>query len=88
MEQRSVKSKTITAEQTEKLIGVTVEDGEVTCKGRSIIDINGKKIRGQVEDVAITAWPFDIDGVKYTRKKVLDLLQAIYEGEINARNNG
>jgi hypothetical protein len=75
-------SKTIQATQTEKLVSVVVEDGEVVCKGRSIIDINGKKIRGPIDEVTITKWPFVIDGVKYNRKDILDLLQAIYEAEV------
>lgn len=74
--------KTIQATEERKLVSVTVEDGEIICKGRSVIDVAGRKIRGPVEETTISKWPFEIDGVKYNRKKILELLQAIYEAEI------
>ena len=79
-------SKTIQATQEEKLISVSVEDGEVVCRGRSVITVGSKKIRGPAEELTITSWPIEVEGVKCTRRHVLDLLQALYEGEINARN--
>jgi hypothetical protein len=79
-----MKSKTITATQTEKLISVSVEDGEIICKGRTIVDINGRKIRGPSEDMTISKWPIEIDGIKYKRNDILNLLQAIYEVSVNA----
>jgi hypothetical protein len=79
-----MKSKTITATQTEKLISVIVEDGEIICKGRTIVDINGRKIRGPSEELTISKWPVEVNGVKYKRADILDLLQAIYEVSINA----
>lgn len=77
-----MKSKTIIATQTDKLVNVIVEDGEIVCSGRKIIDIDGKKIRGPVENITISKWPFDIDGEKFTKKKILNILESIYEMEV------
>ena len=77
-------TKTITATEERKLISLKVEDGVIICTGRSIIDINGKKIRGQAEEIEISGWPVTVDGKKWTRKEVIDLLTAIYDGEIDA----
>lgn len=48
-------SKTIQATQEEKLISVSVEDGEVVCRGRSVITVGSKKIRGPAEELTITS---------------------------------
>ena len=77
-----MKSKTITVTQTDKLVNIVVEDGDIICAGRKIIDINGEKIRGPIKNITISKWPFEIDGEKYTKKKILSILESIYEMEV------
>lgn len=79
--------RTVVAEHEDKLVSVTVEDGDIICKGRSVISIAGKITRGVAEELPLTRWPFTIDGKQWGKQEIINLLQSLYEGELNARNN-
>lgn len=73
-----MKSKTITAEESNKLTGVSIVNGKVLFHGHKVIQINGSKINGTADD-KLADWPTTVNGVIYSEQDVINLLQSLYE---------